>query len=210
MDITENFNLQADTIIEFNQYLHDKTYNEDRESLGICVLELLYELLEKWSTHSQTEHLWKETLPEDLGDTLLVYAYDDVNDVRIEILINKDGIFLEMSIACPENLPGMPDDFWQQWLDLNSFGSFELIENEPFSDHDKKNNPGLFPAEAGNLFTLMRSIIAFPLIYKRPIEWCDLSINWPFDQYSIKDVFEKGCGAFERLWYLNQRLIVGK
>lgn len=206
----EQFHDHAETIIEFNQLVYDKTYNGDMDGLEIRITDLLYGLLKKWSTYNQTLHSWSNAAPINCGDVIFIHASEDINDVRLQILINKDGFFLEMSIACPENLSGMADDFWLQWLELNSFGNFELIEHELFDDNDKKNHPELFPVEASNIFTFMRSMIAFPLIYERQIEWSTLSINWPFDQYSITEVFEKGCRAFERLCHLNKRLIAGK
>jgi len=207
---TELFRDYTETIIEFNRLCFDKTYNGDKEDLEISISDLLYDLLKRWSTYNQTLLLWVNAAPIYCGDVIFIHANDEVNDVRLQILINKDGIFLEMSIACPENLPGMPDDFWLQWIELNCFGNFEVIEHEPFSEEDKKCHPELFPNKTGNIFSLMRSISALPLIYERSIEWESLSINWPFDKYSIKEVFEKGCLAFERLWHLNKRLIDGK
>ncbi|MEP7111340.1 MAG: hypothetical protein ABI760_25315 [Ferruginibacter sp.] len=206
----EQFRDQVETIIEFTQSLYDKAYKGDRAVLGISVEALLFDLLEEWSTHNDTSQLWIKAESEDLGGVIFIHAQDEATNVDLQILINKDGIFLEMNIVCPEKLPTMPDDFWQQWLELNSFGKFELIENESFGDNDKKRHPELFPVEGSNIFAMMRNIIAFPLLYGEPIAWCNLSINWPFDQYSIREVFEKGSLAFERLWHLNKRLIAGK
>jgi hypothetical protein len=206
----EQFHDHAETIIEFNQLIYDKTYRGDMDDLDIRIIDLLYDLLKKWSTYNQTYHSWINAAPINHRDVIFIHASDDINAVRLQILINKDGFFLEMSIACPENMPGMADDFWLQWLELNRFGNFELIEHEPFSNNDKKHHPRLFPVEASNIFNIMRSMIAFPLIYERQIEWNSLSINWPFDQYSTKEVFEKGCLAFERLCHLNRRLLAGK
>ena len=206
----EKFDDYAETIIQFNKLVYDKTYSGDMDDLEIRITDLLFDLLKNWSIYNQTYHSWTNAAPVNCGDVFFIHASEDINDVRLQILITKDGFFLEMSIACPENMPGMADDFWLQWLELNSFGNFELIEHEPFSDNDKKHNPKLFPVESSNIFNLMRSMIAFPFINGRQIEWSSLSINWPFDQYSTKEVFEKGCLAFERLCHLNKLLIAGK
>lgn len=206
----EGIREHAATIIEFNQFLADKNYNGDRQDMEICVGNLLYDLLEKWSSHNQTLVDWKDAVSEYTDDVILIYSYNAATSVILQILFNKDGIFLEMGIECPENLPLMPDDFWQQWTELSSFGNFELSENEVFSEKKEIEFPELFPASTSNIFRLMRNLIAFPILYERSIDWGKLSIGWPYDQFSIKEVFEKGNLAFERLCHLNTRLRAGK
>jgi len=206
----EQLHDHAKTIIAFNQYLHDKNYKQDRLDLEICVLELLYDLLKKWSFHNQTSSVWKKAEPKDFGNIIFIHSFDEATNVPLQIGLNKDGIFIEMGIACPENLPVMPDDFWIQWLSLNSFGNFRLTENEVFSDMEEMRYPEFFPGKTSNIFRLMRNIIAFPLINERPMQLGNLSITWPYHQYSIAEVFNKGCLAFERMHYLNKMLVAGK
>ena len=200
----------SDTIIEFNRLIHDKAYKGDMEGLEIDVSDLLYDLLKKWSAFNNTIQLWINAKSEYCGDVIFIHANDEASEVWLEILINKDGIYLEMNITCPQNLVTMPDDFWFQMLELNHFGNFELIEHEPFNDKDVKRHPELFPEKSSNIFQLMRGLIAYPLLYDWPIEMFNLSVHWPYDQFSIDEVFEKGCLAFERLWLLNKRLRAGK
>ena len=210
MNHPEQLHDHAKTIIAFNRYLLDKNYKHDRVDLEICVLELLYELLKKWSFHNQTSSEWKKAESKDFGNIIFIHTSDEATDVPLQIGMNKDGIFLEMGIACPENLPVMPDDFWIQWLALNSFGNFRLTENEVFSDTEEMRHPEFFPDKTSNIFLLMRNIIAFPLINGRPMQLGNLSITWPYHKYSISEVFNKGCSAFESMHDLNKMLVAGK
>lgn len=51
-----------------------------------------------------------------MGDIIFIHVVNEINNVSVQILINKEGISWEMSIASPENIPKMPDNFWMQWL----------------------------------------------------------------------------------------------
>ncbi len=205
----EQLREHAATIIEFNRLCFDKTYNGDKDDLDTRVTDLLYALLENWSTYNQTLLTWRNAAPINCGDVIFIHTTDAATDVHLQILMNKDGIFLEMSIAHPENLHRMPDDFWLRWLELSRFGKFELSDNESFGDIEESQYPELFPKNTSSIFKLMRKLIAYPIFYGDTMDLGNLSIHWPYDQYSISEVFEKGCLAFERLSLLNNWVITG-
>jgi hypothetical protein len=100
----------------------------------------------------------------------------------------------------------MPDSFWQHWLDLSRFGDFEWLENEVFSDNDSKQHPSIFPESTSNIYRLMRSLIAFPVLYERPMALGNLSVIWPYEKYSLAEVFSNGSLAFNSLCQLNDWL----
>lgn len=70
----------------------------------------------------------------------------------LQLLINKNGIFLEMSIASPENLIEMTDEFWLQLLEINQFGKLELTDNEAFDETTAKQYPEFFPKQSQYYF----------------------------------------------------------
>ena len=195
--------LYTETIIQFNHSLHDKNYDGDRMDLSINMTDLLYHLLEKWSTYHNTKELYLNPKNQDLGHIVFLHHYDPKLEIEFMIGMHDKGIYLEMNLATPENLPKMPDTFWLQWLELNNYGEFEMLENEVFSEMEISTYPEMFPQKESNIFLLMRSIIAFPVIYGRPIGLGNMSVTWPYEKYSFEEVEEKGCLAFERMHRLN-------
>lgn len=198
--------LYTETIIEFNHSLHDNNYSGDRLDLSINITDLLYYLLQKWSSYNNTLELYLNAKNEDLGNVVFLYDYDEKSGIHLRIGMYEKGIYLDMNLACPENLPKMPDTFWLQWLELNNYGEFEMLENEPFNIRERKKYPTIFPENESNIFMIMRNLIAFPIVYGWPNELGLMSVTWPYEKYSLEEVVNKGCLAFERMHQLNNFL----
>jgi len=106
------FCLHANTIVDFNRWLitgSETGYN--REGLSVSVTELLYELLENWSRNNNTLFQWTHAEWKDLGNVIFILAYYEPTDVMLHIGMNEEGIYLQMTIALPDNFSSTPDDF---------------------------------------------------------------------------------------------------
>jgi hypothetical protein len=76
--------------------------------------------------------------------------------------------------------------------------------HEAFDETEKKQYPEIFPANTSTIFKLMRNLMAYSLLCGDTMALGNLSIHWPFNQYSISEVFEKECLAFEQLCLINK------
>ena len=122
------FCLHANTIVDFNRWLitgSETGYN--REGLSVSVTELLYELLENWSRNNNTLFQWTHAEWKDLGNVIFILAYYEPTDVMLHIGMNEEGIYLQMTIALPDNFSSTPDDFKKNLKQLCLLGDFESL-----------------------------------------------------------------------------------
>lgn len=175
---TENklqaFNLHAHTIVDFNKWLiAGSGTGSDREGLSVSVTELLYELLENWSRNNNTLFLWTHAEWKDFGNVIFIHAYYEPADINLQIGMNEEGIYLQMTIALPEvDSIMLSDNFKKYLLQLSHLGNFELGE-----DHDELCI--MWPYGCYSVTeVLANGSIAFELMY-------DLGREFKFDYNTI-------------------------
>jgi len=201
------FKDHAQTVLDFNKMLIGApTSNLDRELLSVGVTELLYGLLEQWSSYNNTASQWVETGWKDFGDIIFVHAHDGPSDIGLQIGMSKEGFYLQMGAIPAESLPKMPNGFWVDYIHLSELGDLSLKEETEIDETSKEQFPYLFPGEPGSLFQIMRSIIAAPILNKVPPDLGEFCIEWPYGQYSITEVLQNGCLAFELMYNMIRQL----
>lgn len=179
--------------------LHNRVYN------------MLVELLRIWSVNNHTAQVWKDVKVMNFVHYIFLYGLNEASDIRIEVGIGQNGLFLNMNIAHPENFLKMKDDFWLEWIELTKFGSFELEDPEEFTKSQMNKYPHIFRNKKSSLLILMRNIIAFPMLNNGFEGGLDkITVTWPPKKYEFAEVIQLGSQAFERMWNLNQRLAKGK
>jgi hypothetical protein len=159
------FYIHANTIVDFNKWLITNSCS-DRESLGLMVMELLYELLEDWSGNNETLHQWTHAECKDFGNIIFIHAYYKPAEVVLHIGMNGEGIYLQMNTrtqVTPVN--SLPDDIKKYLLLLSTIGEFETGE-----------------------------------------EYDDFLIMWPYEKYSIIDIFSNGSIAFSLMYQLSKEI----
>jgi hypothetical protein len=72
---------------------------------------------------------------------MFVSGYDKSSDTGLSTGLDKEGLFLSRSIAHPDNLKGMPDGYWGEWLKLHEYGKFGLWETQAFLPNNQKPIP---------------------------------------------------------------------
>jgi hypothetical protein len=155
------FRIHANTIVDFNKWLITGA-GADRDSLGILVTELLYELLEQWSGNNQTLHQWTHAEWKDFGNIIFIHAYNEPVEVMLHIGMNGEGIYLQMNTRFQEAfVNGLPDSLKKHLLQLSSLGKFESCEENDY-----------------------------------------FLILWPYENYSIIDIFSNGSIAFSLMYHL--------
>lgn len=153
------FSIHTNTIVDFNKWLITGA-GPDRESLGIMVTELLYELLEQWSGNNQTLHQWTHAEWKDFGSIIFIHAYNEPVQVMLHIGMNGEGIYLQMNAGFQEApVNGLPDRVKKCLLQLSSLGEFESgEENDDFLI--------LWPYEKYSVIDILSNgSIAFSLMY---------------------------------------------
>ena len=201
----------AQTVLDFNKMLIGApTSNLDRELLSVGVTELLYGLLEQWSSYNNPASQWVEAGWKDFGDIIFVHAHDGPSDIGLHIGMNKEGFYLQMGAIPAENLPKMPNGFWLDYIYLSELGNLSLTEESEIDETSKEQFPYLFPERPGSLFKIMRSIIAAPILNKFPPDLGDFCLEWPYERYSIIEVLKNGCLAFGLMYNMIRQLNKGE
>jgi hypothetical protein len=89
--------------------------------------------LEQWSTSNNTLHQWTHAESKDFGNIIFIHAYYEPADVMLQIGMNEEGIYLQMTIGLPESFSTIPGNFKKHLLQLSHLGDFKLgEENEDF------------------------------------------------------------------------------
>lgn len=125
--------------------------------------------------------------------------------VVYDLGIDIKGIYLKTHLRYPDNLKNMDDEFWMEFLKLNEYGCFELVENEGFSDEVKRKNPDLFYNYKGSVFKIFRRYFTDVLDDKSCGDLGDLQITWTAKD-NFYDIISNGCLAFKSLYKLNYLL----
>ena len=198
------------TLRLLRQYRHDGALADADEMFNAHLSGILNTLLEEWSTHNDTVALWRPALFRQSGEAFLLEAYDKPSNVRVEVGIHRERVFLEMSISHPENLLHMSDDFWEEWQELHHYGHFEIVENTVFSQEQVRRFPELF----AEVYRVLRKdshfylfcdpetmFVAKPLAeeagfkFWKPVIWDKVSIGMGYHyraRYECVLFFEKG------------------
>ncbi|SHM70938.1 hypothetical protein [Chitinophaga sp. CF418] len=128
-DKIQSFNIYTSTIVEFNRMLITGSCS-DREGLGIAVTELLYDLLAEWSGYNQTLQQWTHAEWKDFGNMLFIHAYNEPASVMLQIGINWEGIYLQMTIEEQEVfLNSLPENVKTYHFNLSQLGKFEISDD---------------------------------------------------------------------------------
>jgi hypothetical protein len=90
----------------------------------------LYDLLEYWSSKNNTTHIWTNATPEDMGNNIFLNAYNEMDDIMLNVGMDAEGIYLGSNIAYPFDKPGMTDYMWSQWLRLGELGKLEFDSSD--------------------------------------------------------------------------------
>jgi hypothetical protein len=195
------FKDHAQTVLDFNKMqIGAPTSNLDRELLSVGVTELLYGLLEQWSSYNNTASQWVEAGWKNFGHIIFVHAHDGPSNIGLHIGMSKEGFYLQMGAIPAENLPKMSNGFWLDYIRLSELGDLSLTEVAEIDEETKKEFPYLFPKNPGALFQIMRDIIAVPILNKFPHDLGDFCLEWPYGRYSIIEVLKNGCLAFELMY----------
>lgn len=125
----QSFSIHASTIVDFNRMLITGSCS-DREGLGIEVTELLYDLLAEWSGYNKTLQQWLHAEWKDLGNMLFIHAYNETASIMIQIGINWEGIYLQMTINEQEAFEDcLPDNVKTYLSELSQLGKFEISDD---------------------------------------------------------------------------------
>ncbi|PSL19204.1 hypothetical protein [Chitinophaga ginsengisoli] len=125
----QSFSIHANTIIDFNRLLITGSCS-DRDGLGIEVTELLYNLLAKWSGYNQTLQQWLHAEWKDLGNMLFIHAYNEPASIMLQIGINWEGIYLQMTIDEKETFENcLPENVKSHLLEVSQLGKFEISDD---------------------------------------------------------------------------------
>ena len=128
-DKIQSFKIHSSTIVDFNRMLITGSCS-DREGLGIAVTELLYDLLAEWSGYNQTLQQWTHAEWKDMGIMLFIHVYNEPASIMLQIGINWEGIYLQMTIEEQEAfMISLPDNVKTYLLALPQLGKFEISDD---------------------------------------------------------------------------------
>lgn len=124
------FNLHAETVVEFNHWLAAGPASSiDREGLSILATELLYDLLEQWSSRNNTLYHWTSAESKDFGNVIFIHACDAPSDMTLHIGMNEEGIYLEMNTRLLEDFSTVENILKGHIVQLSELGDFTLSED---------------------------------------------------------------------------------
>jgi hypothetical protein len=137
----------------------------------------------------------------------------------------QEGFFIQTDICCIWNLKYMRDDFWQNCIELNQFGTFSFDENiTPNNNGKNSRTKYLLGNVKSNVYRLIRNYILLELEQDPREKDEDLYHSYPFysayPQYqdfgwfkvvwplsiSWQQLIQDGCEAFKRVYKMNYLL----
>jgi hypothetical protein len=132
--LTENklqaFKLHAETVVEFNHWLAaGPALSIDREVLSVLAMELLFDLLEQWSTHNNTLYHWTNAESKDFGNVIFIHACHEPLDMTLHIGMNEEGIYLEVNARLLEDFSTVKNFLKGHIVQLSELGDFTLAED---------------------------------------------------------------------------------
>jgi len=129
-DKLDAFNLHAETIVEFNHWLAAGPASSiDREGLSVLATELLYDLLEQWSSCNNTLYHWTKAESKDFGNVIFIHACDAPFDMTLHIGMNEEGIYLELNTRLLEDFSTVKNLLKGHIVQLSELGDFTLAED---------------------------------------------------------------------------------
>lgn len=119
--------------------------------------------------------------------------------------LDERGVYLNTYLKDAKNIRHMDDTFYQDILELNSLGRFELLENEFYGKETTKQYPELFNNQKSTIFRLLRNYVVGMGREEQNIVLGDFEILWTYED-GFYEIISNGCLAFKALYKLNYAL----
>jgi hypothetical protein len=168
---------------------------------------LLHRLLEIFIGYGAKKSTWQwhETL--DYGTGLRTGVISQQIDHAYFLGVDKDGVYLESPIACPQSIHKSFDRFVQTIADYSRFGVFNYQQSEVFDDSIVRAHRGLLKKKIrGELPDLLRNYFIAKAELDGDFDFGFLEVRWPLNRFSMHQVLTEGCRAFETIHNLNVKL----
>ena len=189
-------------IIPYNPYWEDVR----KEPLDIEeLLRRLLEIFVGYGGKSGGAWKWHESLDYGTGFSTGIIC-QQIQHVYL-LGVDKEAIYLESTIAHPESIHKMFDQFVHSIADYSRFGVFSYSGSEIFDDSTLRSYRGLLKKKTkGQLSDLLRHYFIAKAEFDGNFDFGFLAIRWPLDKFSMYQILTQGCQAFEVFHHLNLEL----
>lgn len=113
--------------------------------------------------------------------------------------------FLNTYLRYPSNIKHMNDEFWSNFIALESLGHFNFLENSFPSSGDSEMAMKEFKNSKSNISRLIRNHIFFELFDGGSLDYGWLEIKWPIST-AWDIIIKNGASAFKRFYRINYML----
>lgn len=117
-------------------------------------------------------------------------------------------IFLQTDLHHPLYIKNMPDDFWSNFIELQSLGDFHFLENAVPSGDDADKLMKELKNTKSNIFQLIRNYVLFEVYQGGSVDLGSMDIKWPFTTpwASLIENCVKAFGKFYKINYMLYRM----
>ena len=136
---------------------------------------------------------------------LSVIIKSEKTDTTYYLGLDERGIYLNTFLRDAENLRHMDDTFYQDILQLNNLGKFELLENEMYGNETTKLYPELFNSQKSTIYRLLRNYVVGMGKEERNVLLGQFQILWTYED-GFYETVSNCCLAFKALYKLNYDL----
>lgn len=209
--------LLDDTSPKFNEWINSiNLHNEAQQSLEKYTQDELTDLTFKVSAilGEISELCFKYGGFKDKFDNskmylnlygLSVIIKSEKTDTTYYLGLDERGIYLNTFLRDAENLRHMDDTFYQDILQLNDLGKFELLENEMYGKETTKHYPELFNSQKSTIYRLLRNYVVGMGKEERNVILGQFQILWTYEE-GFYETVSNACIAFKALYKLNYSL----
>lgn len=166
--------------------------------------DVLRKLLEILIGYGGKGHTWKWHESLEYGTGFRTGIISAKIDHAYFLGIDKESIYFEAPLACPESIHKMFDRFVHAIADYSRFGMFYYQQNEIFDDDILRVHRGLLKQKIkGQLPDLLRDYFIAKAELDAEFDFGFLEIRWPLNRFTMHQVLTEACMAFEIIHHLN-------
>ena len=135
----------------------------------------------------------------------VLYINSKKTNTKYQLGFDIDGIYLEAPLFNTKYLKNMDDIFWLEFLSLQDYGEFKLMEYEFLPTEIEKKYSELFQSNKGNIYKIHRKFFISHIEDRNDIPSFDLHTLWKPEQ-GIEKLLSESCVVFKKFYKLNYSL----
>ncbi len=163
-------------------------------------------ILSLFAAHGKARDAWIFSAQPDIlpfGQQCSVRS--EKMDVTFDFGVYYNDFFLHSDLRYPFFIKNMDDQFWSHFVELQSLGQFEFMENAGPSSNEADTAMKHLKNTKSNIFQMIRNYILLDIYADDVTDLGSIEIKWPVTD-SWDSIIENGLSAFTRLYRINYML----